>query len=352
MEAAMKRFLVSILSVSVFFIGLGTLVEKAGASFRSDERALELIRAARQAIGGDGAINAVKSMTITGQTSHTFRLNGSERTEQGETEIAFELPNRMMKRMTLGHPTPGEPGEKIFDKRIAVIGDGEVATFKDGDRVPGDGMKRIVIRNPDGTTTELKGRDEKTLVRTGEGEPGADGKRIMIRRNAEGGGETRDSGIFRTTLSLLLSTPAGLDVNYLFAGESTVDGTPCHIVEAQVEGSSVKLYLSKDNNLPVMMSFVGRDMPQMMRLEKKADGSEPKDTVIFSKKIEAPENAEIQVRFSDYRSVGGLQLPFRWVQSVNGSTNDTFEVANYEINPSNIGEKFQDRKLYFKTSKD
>ena len=47
----MKRFIVSILCVSVFFIGLGSLAEKAGARFKSDPRALEIIKQARQAIG-------------------------------------------------------------------------------------------------------------------------------------------------------------------------------------------------------------------------------------------------------------------------------------------------------------
>ena len=52
----MKSFIVSVLCVSVFFIGLGSLVDKVGATFKSDEKALELVRKARQAIGGDNAV--------------------------------------------------------------------------------------------------------------------------------------------------------------------------------------------------------------------------------------------------------------------------------------------------------
>ena len=72
----MKRFIFSILSVAVFFVGLGAIVDKVGARFKSDDKAVELIRQARLAIGGDQAIAGIRSMTISGKTSHTFTING------------------------------------------------------------------------------------------------------------------------------------------------------------------------------------------------------------------------------------------------------------------------------------
>ena len=49
----MKKFAVSVLTISVFFVGLGSLAEKVGARFKSDEKALEIIGKARTAIGGE-----------------------------------------------------------------------------------------------------------------------------------------------------------------------------------------------------------------------------------------------------------------------------------------------------------
>ena len=46
----MKRFIISVFCVSVFFVGLGAIVEKTGAAFKSDEKALDLVRNAREAI--------------------------------------------------------------------------------------------------------------------------------------------------------------------------------------------------------------------------------------------------------------------------------------------------------------
>ena len=60
----MKRLITASLGISVFFVGLGAIVEKTAASFRSDEKALEIVKRARIAIGGDAAISGIRSMVI------------------------------------------------------------------------------------------------------------------------------------------------------------------------------------------------------------------------------------------------------------------------------------------------
>ena len=52
----MNKFFISIAFAVLFFAGLGSLVEKAGARFKSDERALVLLKQARLAIGGEQAV--------------------------------------------------------------------------------------------------------------------------------------------------------------------------------------------------------------------------------------------------------------------------------------------------------
>src|SRR5256885_6260618 len=99
----MKRFIFSILFVSAFFVGVGTIVDKVGAKFKSDEKALELIRQARQAIGGDSAIGSVQSLRIVGQTTKTFKMDGVSRSESGETEIALQLPDKLTRMTRMGH---------------------------------------------------------------------------------------------------------------------------------------------------------------------------------------------------------------------------------------------------------
>ena len=60
------------------------------------------------------------------------------------------------------------------------------------------------------------------------------------------------------------------------------------------------------------------------------------------RKLDGPpmETAEFTVRFADYRSVSGVQLPFKWTQTVGGAPDEIFDVTSYDINPANIAERF------------
>jgi hypothetical protein len=46
-------------------------------------------------------------------------------------------------------------------------------------------------------------------------------------------------------------------------------------------------------------------------------------------------------------------LPFRWTQTVAGKTDETVDIASYEINPVNIADKFQElpQKIMIRTEK-
>src|SRR5262245_6868112 len=132
----MKRFIFTVLSVAIFFVGVGTLIDKAGAKLRSDEKALELIRQARIAIGGDSAINSIQSLRIVGQTTHNFKMNGVDHVETGETEIALQLPDKLMKMTKMGDADE-HSSEKIVNRQMDVTvvakGEGEHTLTVTGD---------------------------------------------------------------------------------------------------------------------------------------------------------------------------------------------------------------------------
>ncbi len=421
----MKRFIFSVLAVSVFFLGLGALVEKTGAKFKSDEKALDLVRKARVAIGGDSAINSIESMTIVGRTTHKVKINGVESTQEGETEIAMQLPDKMSKMVKIGKDDGTGAGHRVMNKQFDVV---LVGDAKDKMKVTlkGDGhgngatiSKKIVVKKDDGTVLELTGaeadkwiaehpgvpgeqkivvervggagggaatftsKDGKTFTVDGNNAvfvPGGENEKVIIRK-ADGNGGTatftskdgktfnidnhtvmmaghgdmtahhnamKSNELLRTTLSLLLTAPKGLDVEYTYGGLGDVDGRSANIVVASFGGQSFKLFLDASSNLPVAMAFKGMAMPKIMALDKSAapatDGE--KDVVVFTRKVDGGELTDQLVKFSDYRAVNGVQLPFKWTQ-----TDETFDVTNYEINPANIGEKFQNQKVMVRTAK-
>ncbi|MEO8041555.1 MAG: hypothetical protein ABI646_02995 [Acidobacteriota bacterium] len=375
----MKRFIVSVLFVTVFCIGLGALVEKAGASFKSDEKAVALIKQARLAIGGEQSIADVRSMIIKGNTTLTLKVNGAARNEQGETEIAMQLPDKLSKMVKIGRQE-GPGGEGLLSEKHDVIimrGEGHGEAMGGGPGVKkvivtktDDGNAEVekIITDGDGKDAEFTTSDGKKVIVRRAGGPEIEkvivgpekGNRVVLEEGAMGEhAEHRQNELLRTTLSLLLTAPEGMDVTYTFVGENDVDGTTCNVVNADFAGSSVKLYLSKASSLPVMISYQGHAMPNVMFFRTKepssgvAPSSEPsKDKVMFNHKIEGPELAEVQVRFTDYRSVNGVQLPYKWTTSVAGQTSEVFDVTNYDVNPANIAEKFQNQKVFVRTKKD
>ena len=381
----MKRFIVSAFCVSVFCIGLGAIVENVGARFKSDEKALALIKQARIAIGGEQSVAGVRSMIIRGNSAHTFKTGSDSRTETGETEIAMQLPDKLSKMVKIARNDDAATGDKIVSEKHDVIimrGEGH------GEGVGvGSGEKKVFVRKTDGSEGNVQiekiiaeGKNgemttpdgKKVIVRTLEGaEAGkiivrddkqlANGEKVIVRGdnfrhpgNASAHGAPRQNELLRTTLSLLLTAPEGMDVSYTFIGEGDVDGAACNIINASFGGSNIKLYLSKASSLPVMVSY--SEIPHVIFFKTKApEGAaplSPKENVTFTRKVDGNGEVEFNVRFSDYRSVNGVQLPYKWTTSVGDRTTEVFDVTDYELNPANIAEKFQNQKVMVRSPKE
>lgn len=347
----MKRFIVSTLCVAVFFIGLGSLVDRAGASFKSDEKALELIRQARVAIGGEANITAVRGLTIVGKTTNNFEIEGAQKSEPGELEINLQLPNQFSKQLKIGNG--GDADATAFRKEMDVI-----VTRKAGEatRVEqlenGDGQKRtFVIKRGEGEPVVLNSENlpadgKHTFIIKKDGEnvealAGGDGKIVVDKMLRASTGGVRQNELFRTTFALLLSAPEGTDVSYTYAGEADVEGNSCNVVVAQTGGESYKLFLDKSTSLPRMLTYQAVK-PLMIKINKEEGKSlSEQDKVKFVRRAESLEKAEYQMKFSDYRTVGGVQLPYKWTQSTGGQVEQTVDVTSYDVNPANIADKFQ-----------
>jgi hypothetical protein len=186
-----------------------------------------------------------------------------------------------------------------------------------------------------------------------------DGSNRVVRemRVVRGDGENHHRNeLLRSMLSLFLTAPEGVDVSYFYVGADEVDGTACEIIEAKTGNDSVaKIYLSQSTNLPVMMSYRGMDLPKVIKINREdmKSGSDNKDVKVFVGEAGMPTLAEINVKFSDYRTVGGLRMPFAWTQTADGKTSETVTIESYEINPADIAEKFNQMppKISFRTEK-
>ena len=371
----MKKFITATVGTAMFFLGVGVVIESATAGYKSDEKALEIIRKARTAIGGDAAIAEFKALVIKGQSSLTVSVDGADRLEQGETEIALQMPDKILKSVKIGK---GEAGDAaiVNQEKFDVI----IAT-KDGEPAPGE-AKKFVIRKMDGDPAgdakvfvrelkgdakivedveEIKTEDGKkfTIVRKGDVPEGGlaskEGNVIIDRKIGPGHEGVRHNEMLRTTLALLLTAPQGMDVSYTYGGDSSLEGTAVSLVTASFGGNSFKMYFDRSSYLPVAMSYSGHAAPVRFSVTKKAGEPAAKgnaDVVRFERRLAGTaEGVEHLVRFADYRTVNGVQLPHKWTTSIGGTVSEVFDVTAYDVNPSDIGERFKAQKVMVRMKK-
>lgn len=341
----MKKFIVMILCVSTFFVGLGGLVESVGARFKSDERALEIVRLARIAIGGEANLKAVQAMTIAGKATKTFEFDKVARIEKGDWELNLQLPNKISKMLKIETENiVGGANTQTFERKADVIiikkGDGTVT-----ETVTSDSPQKVVIIKKDEGGNVLT---ENVTSTNGEVRRVVVGDRINA--NAE---SFERNDFFRTMISLLLTPPNGTDAEYIFIGEQSVDDTNCEIVQVNSGDTSVKLFLNKSTHLPVMMSYTDAK-PFIFRATSTDASTDRNNNVkVVVNSQNALQISDFQVKFSDYRTANGLQLPYKWMQTIDGKADETIEISSYELNPANIADKFkeQPQKIMIRTEK-
>jgi hypothetical protein len=208
---------------------------------------------------------------------------------------------------------------------------------------------KIIVRKSDGTVEEAGGTRAVVLGRAAdERMAAADGMRSLA--PSASFGLVLQNDMLRTTLSLLLTAPKGVDVSYTFGGEAIIDGTACNIVVATSGSSAYKIYLSQTTSLPVAMSYTGHKAPRILfnRDTVSTDAGATGRTTYTTAKTSA---SDVTVKYSDYRSVNGVQLPFKWTQTSGGTTDEVFDVTSYEINPADIGETFKNQKIFVTSKK-
>lgn len=198
-------------------------------------------------------------MRIKGSMTKTFEFNGQSRIENGESEIALMLPDKMVRTIKLGNGPEGLSGPVV--KQMGVMVTGLMPPLPPN----GSGVTRIIVKDKDeelretpqgqatstSGTVEENGQVRKMVVRVDTVGGGADsqvgpagsveGRRIVMDRDAHfaAGGGAGQNELLRTTLSLLMTAPDGMNVSYTYGGSATVDGIACEVVNAAFGGLSI-----------------------------------------------------------------------------------------------------------------
>jgi len=289
------------------------LLLATSSALANDARAVEILKQAREAIGGEERLQKLEALYINGQYRRVF----GERQMAGDREISIALPNKYLVEDSLN---PGGMSTAMINYRAL---NGERAWSGSS----GGGGMVFRMGGPGGQ--QLSAEQLEAQLR-----------RIF------------QAEFTRYLLLMTLAPPASLAVEYKYAGESDVDGEQADVVDVTgADSFSVRLFFDKKNHLPLLLSYRG-PKPRIMTMTRPGGAARSAEDVKkvreeAEKKMAAeqssgsPEEVDFFIRLSDHKKVDGLMLPFKLTFLTESEVSEEFEISKYQVNPQFKADKFE-----------
>lgn len=285
----------------------------APSALANDARAEEILKQAREAIGGE-RLQKLEALNINGQYRRVF----GDRQMAGDREISIALPNKYLVEDSMN---PGGLSTAMINYRGL---NGERAWSGSS----GGGGMVFRMAGPGGQQLSPE-QMEASLRRIFQAE------------------------FMRYVLAMTLAAPASMSLEYKYAGESDVDGEPADVLDVTgPDHFSARIFFDKKNHLPLLLSYRG-PKPRIVTMSRPAGGAARSQEDIkkareeAEKKIEsehspaAPEEVDFFIRLSDHKKVEGLMLPFKFTFLTESEVSEEFEIAKYQVNPQFKADKFE-----------
>jgi hypothetical protein len=286
----------------------------APAAFADDARAQEILKRARQAIGGEEQLQKIQGLQIHGQYRRVF----GERQMGGDRDISILLPNKYLVEDAMN---AGGLSTAIISTRAL---NGEKAWS--GNSGGGGGM--IFRMAGPGASQQMSPEQMEAMQR-----------RIY---SAE---------FSRYLLALILTPPPELAVEYTYAGESEVEDAKADVIDVTgPDNFSVRVFLDKSSHLPLLLSYRG-PKPRIVMVTRQA-GERAKSEDIKKAREDAekqmhaeappvPEEVDFYIRLTDHKKVGGLMLPHKLTFLTDTEVSEEFEISKYQVNPQFKADLFE-----------
>jgi hypothetical protein len=278
-----------------------------------DSKAQEVLKRARQAIGGEEQLQKIQGLHINGQYRRVF----GERQMGGDREISILLPNKYLVEdaMNTGGMSTAMINTRGLNGDHAWSGSsgGGGMVFRIGG--PGPGSQQV-------TPEEIEAAQRRMF-------------------NAE---------FSRYLLAMILTPPASPAVEYKYAGESDVEDVQADVIEVSgPEKFSVRIFFDKTSHLPLLLSYRG-PKPRMMTMSRPAGGNvKPEDVKKAREEAEkkmaeappVPEEVDFYIRLTDHKKVGGITLPHKLTFLTDTEVSEEFEISKYQLNPQFKADLFE-----------
>lgn len=280
-------------------------VQLAATSPQVDDKVAQILTAAREALGGEAALSKVQTLSVAGSTR---RIMG-DREISGDVTIELLLPDKMKRTDSFGFaggPTMERVavlnGDEVWDDSTNRGGGGFMMRMGPGG--PGGG--------PGGPQRELTEEDKQRM------------REMQVRRMKA------DMG--RYALGFLLRT----DASITYAGVAEAEDGKADVLDiTPLGGTPMKLFIDQATHLPLMLSYEGV-LPRVMV----ARGAPPSQEEMEKMRREPPQTATFEVRYGEYKAVGGVLFPHVLTTGANGNVTEEWSIDKIKVNPSLKAESF------------
>lgn len=279
----------------------------------ADSRAQEVLKRAREAIGGEEQLQKVQRLQING----TYRRVFGDRQMGGDREISISLPGKYLVEDAMsagGHSiamvnTRGLNGERAWS---GSSGGGGGMFF----RMAGPGGQQA-------TPEQIEAGLRRAF-------------------NAE---------FSRYLLATILTPPPSLAVEYKYAGESDVEDVQADVLDVTApDNFNVRIFFDKTSHLPLLLSYRG-PKPRVMTMTRQGGGTLKPDDIKkqreeAEKKLQSeapavPEEVDFYIRLTEHKRVGGVVLPHKLTFLTDNEVSEEFEISKYQLNPQFKADRFE-----------
>ena len=297
----------------------------------------QILADARAALGGDTKLDAVKTLTMSGQS---LRTNPSGTTVGGDIEVAIALPDKFMRRDMVANM-----GNMSIYRVSGFNGDGVINEMDQPPQLGAGGGQVVMFRmaGPGGTVT-------------GPGSAPLTPEQQEAMRKAMLGSAKQDFA--RLTLGMLATSFPAFPLTMTYAGQAESPDGKADIVDVKGDGDfAVRLFIDTKTHLPLMLSWMAKEPMVMTRqvsgpgggqtvvagggaVQKAPGKMTPEEREKFAaqmaaqaKEAEAKRRmVEYRLFYTDYRSVDGVMLPFRLERSVDGKPTEEITFDKVKVN--------------------
>lgn len=348
-------------------IGMMLTASLAVSAFGQDAKAKaeEILKQARAAIGSESKFKALQTLSAQGTSRATMGQNQIE----SELELEFMLPDkvRITNNSQMGTSVRGFNGTGLpWNEFIPGVGAG-------GFGGPGGGRG-----------------GGNVFIGGGPGGPGGANNPMQAYRQQQ---QRRE--FIQIMLAWFLSPPAG--TQFTFVGEAPgPEGSKLNVIDARTsDGIATRLYFNQETHQLIGLSYKakslrmgfggrgpgqggqagqggqgrqGGDRPpqagqgqqgqQPAQPGQQAQGQQgqrreptPEERAQREQRMkemaeafEKSPDVDYRWAFSEYKNVGGLNLPHRLTKSEAGTPNEEWEISKYKTNPKITADKFEKKE--------